>query len=212
MQLHIAATGHGTASLEMQRPQRSLSLPQHCRRCRSFQRQVCASSQQKAHAAQDTIRQARTQQIQATDLLARLLQAPDAKSVAAEHTESLTEEFFMMSSTYLEMARKEGNPDVSGKLEQVIKIAMDEKQKTLRPEIQLLNTLLACRTREERRKVYEAPDTLETLTMNDRYFFRSLLDRMIGDVKRQQPSPKQAQLSKQLMDVKDETERVVAQA
>lgn len=52
---------------------------------------------------QDTIRQARTQQIQATDLLARLLQAPDAKSVAAEHTESLTEEFFMMSSTYLEM-------------------------------------------------------------------------------------------------------------
>lgn len=48
---------------------------------------------------------ARTQQIAATDLLARLLQAPDAKAVAAEHTDSLTEEFFMMSSTYLDMVR-----------------------------------------------------------------------------------------------------------
>lgn len=108
---------------------------------------------------QDTIKEARQQQIQATDLLARLLQAPDAKAIAAEHVDSLTEEFFIMSSTYLDMvraqqtclqdvlhlavvllnadhtsadrfhesqqpstssqARKEGNPDVSGKLEQV---------------------------------------------------------------------------------------------
>jgi hypothetical protein len=106
---------------------------------------------------QDTIREARQQQIHATDLLARLLQAPDAKAIAAEHVDSLTEEFFIMSSTYLDMvraqflplkthcrcitmllfgfstkagcdlcrlppsqARKEGNPDVSGKLEQVL--------------------------------------------------------------------------------------------
>ena len=28
-------------------------------------------------------------------------------------------------------------------------------------------------------QVYIAPDTVERLTMNDRYFFRNLLDRMI---------------------------------
>jgi hypothetical protein len=103
---------------------------------------------------------------------------------------------------------------------------MGEKQKTLRPEIQLLNTLLACKSQSERQKVslhsqgcarvdnsavwalhhvapcckaskghlpegpntiewhafmqvYIALDTVERLTMNDRYFFRMLLDRMI---------------------------------
>lgn len=50
-------------------------------------------------------------------------------------------------------ARKEGNADMTAKLEQVLKIAMDEKQKTLRPEIQLLNQLLACTTPVERKEV-----------------------------------------------------------
>jgi hypothetical protein len=36
---------------------------------------------------------------------------------------------------------------------QVIQIAMGEKQKTLRPEIQLLNTILACSSQSERQKV-----------------------------------------------------------
>lgn len=177
---------------------------------------------------QDTIREARNQQIQATDLLARLLQAPDAKAIAAEHVDSLTEEFFIMSSTYLDMVRaqqaclqdvlnhavdllKAGNtlrispvacttgserrqprcqrqagagdvatpsmrhaavartrpplllflqtglPAVINVIQsgwlQVIQIAMGEKQKTLRPEIQLLNTILACSSQSERQKV-----------------------------------------------------------
>ena len=59
---------------------------------------------------QDTIREARKQQIQATDLLARLLQAPDAKSVAADYVDSLTEEFFIMSSTYLDMVSAQEAP------------------------------------------------------------------------------------------------------
>lgn len=54
---------------------------------------------------QDAITKSRTEQLAATDLLARLLQAPQADAVAAEHIDSLTEEFFMMSSTYLEMVR-----------------------------------------------------------------------------------------------------------
>jgi len=59
-----------------------------------------------ADGAQDAIKQARSQQIKATDLLARLLQAPQSQAVASEHVDSLTEEFFVMSSTYLEMVRR----------------------------------------------------------------------------------------------------------
>ena len=50
-------------------------------------------------------------------------------------------------------ARKEGNKEVCTKLEQVLKIAMEEKQKTLRPEIQLLNNLMAATTVPERERV-----------------------------------------------------------
>ena len=50
-------------------------------------------------------------------------------------------------------ARKEGEEDVVGKLEKVLSIAMEEKQKTLRPEIQLLNRLLGAKTGAERTAV-----------------------------------------------------------
>lgn len=58
-----------------------------------------------------------------------------------------------LPAPHLPQARKEGNADVTAKLEQVLKIAMDEKQKTLRPEIQLLNQLLACDSPADRQKV-----------------------------------------------------------
>ena len=38
------------------------------------------------------------------------------------------------------------------RLQGVLKVAMEEKQKTLRPEIQLLNRLLAVETSAERRQ------------------------------------------------------------
>ncbi len=50
-------------------------------------------------------------------------------------------------------ARKEGEEDVVGKLEKVLSVAMEEKQKTLRPEIQLLNRLLGAKTGAERTAV-----------------------------------------------------------
>ena len=53
----------------------------------------------------------------------------------------------------LSQAKKEGNKDVCAKLEQVLKVAMEEKQKTLRPEIQLLNNLMAATTVPERERV-----------------------------------------------------------
>lgn len=42
-------------------------------------------------------------QIDATKLLALLLEAPDARQAAAEHVGSLTEQFFAIASTYLTM-------------------------------------------------------------------------------------------------------------
>ena len=53
----------------------------------------------------------------------------------------------------LQQARKEGEEDVVGKLEKVLSVAMEEKQKTLRPEIQLLNRLLGAKTGAERTAV-----------------------------------------------------------
>ena len=50
-------------------------------------------------------------------------------------------------------ARKEGNAEVVGRLESVLKIAMEEKQKTLRPEIQLLNSLIAAKSSLQRQEV-----------------------------------------------------------
>lgn len=49
------------------------------------------------------MKKARSQQIAATDLLATLLQAPDIRSTVQEHMSSITEEFFTISGTYLEM-------------------------------------------------------------------------------------------------------------
>ncbi len=45
------------------------------------------------------------------------------------------------------------------KLETVLKACMSAKQATLRPEIQLLNTLLACNTENQRRQVWFRRET-----------------------------------------------------
>jgi hypothetical protein len=50
-------------------------------------------------------------------------------------------------------ARKEKNADIFEKLETTLKAAMEAKQETLRPEIQLLNALLAAPGKAERLRV-----------------------------------------------------------
>ena len=50
-------------------------------------------------------------------------------------------------------ARKEQNSEIVKQLEGALKAAMEEKQKTLRPEIQLLNNLLAVNSRPARKQV-----------------------------------------------------------
>jgi uncharacterized protein (UPF0216 family) len=73
------------------------------------------------------------------------------------------------------------------------------KEKTLRPEIQLLNQLLRAKTKAERQSVL-AQDP-PTLVLNDGYFFK-LLERMAKDVGRQPENPKQQELVAQLQAIK----------
>lgn len=110
----------------------------------------------------------------------------------------------MVSSTYLDMARKEGNKEVCTKLEQVLKIAMEEKQKTLRPEIQLLNNLMAATTVPERERVLDDEEAKKALVMNNGYFF-GLLDRMISDVGRQPDNPRKQDVMDQLQQINKRT-------
>ena len=55
---------------------------------------------------QKTIREARDKQLSVTDLLAKFTNAsqkPSMADIAAQNANSLTEEFFLTTSTYLEM-------------------------------------------------------------------------------------------------------------
>ncbi|KAL3137155.1 hypothetical protein ABBQ32_006723 [Trebouxia sp. C0010 RCD-2024] len=157
-----------------------------------------------AQQRQDPVQQARTTQEQTTKLLAELLQAPDTAATARAHVDAIDEEFFMVSSTYLDMARQEGNKEVCTKLEQVLKIAMEEKQKTLRPEIQLLNNLMAATTVPERERVLNHDEAKTALVMNNGYFF-GLLDRMISDVGRQPDNSRKKDVMDQLQQINKRT-------
>ena len=104
-----------------------------------------------------------------------------ALEVANEYVGSLTEEFFHISSAYLQMAKKDGDENVATRLERALKAAMEAKNATLRVEIQLLNNLLGVETDLERKQVLNTKQAGETLAMNDFYFF-TLLDMMMKDV------------------------------
>lgn len=72
-------------------------------------------------------------------------------------------------------AEKEGDAAVKARLQTVLKVAMEEKQKTLRPEIQLLNRLLAVKTSAERRQARGMP-LLACIAQTIRHLARSLVD------------------------------------
>lgn len=51
----------------------------------------------------DKVAEARKFQLQATELLAELLKSENPEITAQKYLDSLTEDFFMIASTYLEM-------------------------------------------------------------------------------------------------------------
>jgi hypothetical protein len=140
---------------------------------------------------QDSVQAQRRVQVSTTQLLSKLLSAVQeeggAEKVAEEHVEDFDEAFFHVASAYLEMAKKEDEDSfVVQQLEAVLRIAMRAKQATLRPEIQLLNGLLAAENWHEMESVLQSAEAEQILMMNDRYFF-GLVDRMMNDVSRHQP-------------------------
>ena len=56
----------------------------------------------------------RAPQLKATDVLSQLLQSKDPHVAARQNIDSLTEEFFMVSSTYLEMVGVRYEPGICG--------------------------------------------------------------------------------------------------
>lgn len=151
---------------------------------------------------QDEILNQRSVTLAATDILARLLHAEDeALEVATEYVGSLTEEFFHISSAYLQMAKKDGDENVASRLERALKAAMEAKNATLRAEIQLLNKLLGVETDLERKQVLNTKQAGETLTMNNFYFF-TLLNTMMKDVAMQPEGPQKLALQEKQEAVK----------
>ncbi|GAQ85667.1 hypothetical protein KFL_002480050 [Klebsormidium nitens] len=150
---------------------------------------------------QEAIKQARNYQLEATQLLAQLLQAKDLQATARENVHALSEEFFMIASTYLDLAKKEGNAEVVNQLESTLKVALAEKEKTLRPEIRLLNRLLREKNSSGRNAIFQ--EDLSLLQSEDGYF-AGLVKRMLGDVERQPENPRKGELLRKLKDIKQE--------
>eukprot|EP00244_Chara_vulgaris_P002662 TRINITY_DN1474_c0_g1_i3.p1 TRINITY_DN1474_c0_g1~~TRINITY_DN1474_c0_g1_i3.p1 ORF type:complete len:270 (+),score=34.31 TRINITY_DN1474_c0_g1_i3:139-948(+) len=180
----------------------AFDMESRARRERRSQKRInfCRSSSE----TPEVITEARKVQMDATEMLAELLKAKDPAVKARENIESLTEEFFMIASTYIDLAKKEGNIEVTNQLETTLKLALEEKEKTLRPEIRILNVLLRGKSPAER---------ADTITQNrshfssDSYFF-TLLNRMIQDVERQKTNAQRAQLLAQLRAIRRETQEV----
>lgn len=153
----------------------------------------------KDYRIQDEVRLQRQVTLAATDVLARLLQAQaqgGAAAVAEEYVDSLNEEFFQIGGVYLEMAKKEGDAAVTGQLESALRAAMDAKNATLRPEIQLVNKLLAAETDTQRAQALN-PAAVGDLLAADNFYVFTLLDRMAGDVAGQpQSKPRDDTLAK----------------
>lgn len=139
--------------------------------------------------------------MQATEVLAELLKSKNPQATASKYLDHLSEEFFMVASTYLEMAKKEGNVEVMKKIEEVLEIAMTEKGKTLRPEIQLMNKLLNETDQYERAKTIKSNSLY--IMDSDSYFYE-LLQRMSTDVENLKDSPKKQKLLTQIRTVSRE--------
>ncbi|KAG6550601.1 hypothetical protein Mapa_007854 [Marchantia paleacea] len=159
---------------------------------------VCQASEK------DTVAKARKYQMEATELLAELLKTDDVKAIAEKHVESFSQDFFIIASTYLDLAKKEGNLEVVTKLETTLQTALSVKEATLRPEIRLLNQLLRETAEKDRANTIQA--NLQCLSP-DSYFYQ-LLTRMISDVESQKSNPNRLRLLTQLRMINKETREV----
>lgn len=85
-------------------------------------------------------------------------------------------------------------------------MALNEKEKTLRPEIRLLNRLLRETSSSGRDAVFR--EDLSLLGSDDGYF-ADLVKRMLSDVERQPENPRKGELLRKLKDIKQEVKELV---
>eukprot|EP00210_Caulerpa_lentillifera_P005065 g4838.t1 len=182
----------------------SRRLPSKTRRCRL---RTVPNAVEKDPASSPIF--AREMQEKASKNLALLLESTDPEATAAAMVEELTENFFVIASTYLEMAKKESESIVAEKLESVLRVAMKAKNKSLRIEIQLLNELLAVDSMQKRSEILRREGAKEILTMNEKYFFQ-LLNTMIKDVDSRADSLQNRQLMHKLDAIQEETTSILA--
>lgn len=151
-------------------------------------------------SAEAKVEGARKVQLGATQLLAELLKATDLTGAIKANIESISEDFFTVASTYLDMAKKEGNTEVVAQLERTVRAAMAEKEKTLRPELRMLNQLLRDKNAAERSVTMSRH---VACLQSDSYLF-TFLNRMILDVEGQPESGQRTKLLLQLRSIQRE--------
>jgi len=161
-------------------------------------------------AVKKVVQSSKSAQMVATDVIAELLKAhaagPEKLAEACRsNVGSFNEEFFMIGGTYLQVAKDEGNVDVVGRLDMCMQTALSEKEKTLRPEIRLLNRLLRADTEAQRMALLrEEP---ETLASDNEYFF-GLVKMMEKDVDGQKHNPNRRELVQKLKKIGKEARNV----
>ncbi|KAL6781176.1 hypothetical protein ACKKBG_A10115 [Auxenochlorella protothecoides x Auxenochlorella symbiontica] len=114
-------------------------------------------------------------------LLLQLLQAKDPAAYARANVDLYQEEFFQSSWAFIAMAEREGSKEVVQELHKAMRIAMDAKQASLRPELQLMNLLMAAPDGPARAKIW-AQFTEGDKAPLDGAFFTRVLARFSKDV------------------------------
>lgn len=149
------------------------------------------SSSSRVQAADPEVQRA------ATLLLTALVAETDPQKraqIARDNVETIDGVFFAVADAYAQMARSDnagerGGEDVAAALEQAVKVALDAKQATLRPEIRLLNHMLDAPSLEARRAVLEADGGEGARLLRERgarEYLLQLLSTLESDVKAQE--------------------------
>lgn len=154
----------------------------------------------------------RAQQAAATRLIASFLEAEDDQSrrlavEGAAHAGRLDEGLMRMLDMYCRMAEKDGEPEIVAKLRALMEVVFEETQKTLRPEIALLNTLMRKSSDAAARgEALAQAAAAGTLDRDGGYFF-SLLERVRRDVGAQRGNPQREETLELLAGVRDQAEK-----
>lgn len=174
----------------------------HCNRgaCEEA-RHLCQASGQNG---EDVVDSNRARQLQGSELLMKLLDAEDVRKTAVELAPQMGEDFFMVGSAYMDMAKKDKQLEVAANIEAALKVAMEEKSKTLRPEIRLLNELVAQKDSVQRKRILNSKSAGEALQMNEGYFF-ILLSQFTSDISGQADNPGKKELLERLQEIEYET-------